>query len=137
MSPPKTSSVLNLRMIGFRLSELRTRRHLSQQKLGELAGVRAYTIGRYERGESCPPLGTVVRLCLALEASLDFVVLGEPRVVVDKRLLSLWSAIAKLSPEGREAALRILELVVEQAVGADKSAVGIASLVPQSSETRR
>ncbi len=56
---------------GSVLRRLRDDSGLTQEKLGELSGVHATHIGRIERGESEPTLGTLVDLALALKLEPD------------------------------------------------------------------
>ena len=60
--------------VGHVLRNLREADGLTQEKLGELSGVHATHIGRIERGESDPSLGTLVDLALALKLEPDYLV---------------------------------------------------------------
>jgi transcriptional regulator with XRE-family HTH domain len=57
--------------VGLALRTSREARGLTQEKLGELSGIHATNIGRIERGESEPTLGTLVDLAVALELEPD------------------------------------------------------------------
>jgi transcriptional regulator with XRE-family HTH domain len=56
---------------GGRLKELREGQGLTQQRLGELAGIFANTIARLERAERKPSWDTVVALAKALDVPTD------------------------------------------------------------------
>jgi transcriptional regulator with XRE-family HTH domain len=60
--------------VGPVLRNLREADGLTQEKLGELSGIHATHIGRIERGESDPSLGTLVDLALALKLEPDYLV---------------------------------------------------------------
>ncbi len=60
--------------VGPVLRNLRETNRLTQEKLGELSGIHATHIGRIERGESDPSLGTLVDLALALKLEPDHLV---------------------------------------------------------------
>jgi transcriptional regulator with XRE-family HTH domain len=60
--------------VGPALRTFREASGLTQEKLGELSGIHATHIGRIERGESEPTLGTLVDLAVALELEPDYFV---------------------------------------------------------------
>ena len=51
---------------GLKLKMERTKKSLSQEKLAELAGISATSIGAIERGTSVPSLDTIAALAKAL-----------------------------------------------------------------------
>lgn len=53
-------------LFGSRLRELRATRHLSQEKLGHLAGLDRNYVGQIERGHRAPGLENIVKLAMAL-----------------------------------------------------------------------
>ncbi|MGO2655600.1 MAG: helix-turn-helix domain-containing protein [Pseudoclavibacter sp.] len=55
------------RIVGERISALRNGLGISQQELGELAGIHFTNIGKIERGLANPTLLTLVRIAAALE----------------------------------------------------------------------
>ncbi|MBL4675683.1 MAG: helix-turn-helix transcriptional regulator [Mucilaginibacter sp.] len=57
--------------MGRRIRELRISRNLSQEKLGNLAGIAVSQIGRIERGEINPTLSTLVVIADALGATVQ------------------------------------------------------------------
>lgn len=56
---------------GRALQDIRKKKGLTQEKLGEEAGVTTVTISRIERGVLIPSLSTFVGLCNALEIGSD------------------------------------------------------------------
>ena len=61
-------------MRGDRLRELRKERKLSQDKLGELAGISREQVNRYENGKAVPDFATIIKIADALETSIDYLV---------------------------------------------------------------
>ena len=61
-------------MRGDRLKELRKAKKLSQDKLGEIAGVSRVQINRYENGKAVPDFSTIIKIADALHASIDYLV---------------------------------------------------------------
>ena len=49
-------------LFGQRLQQLRERRRISRRVLAELCGLSRNMVGRYERGERAPSVGTVMLL---------------------------------------------------------------------------
>ena len=56
--------------IGLKIKLERTKRKLSQEKLGELAGMRKTHIGDIERGTTVPSIETLNKIALALNIEL-------------------------------------------------------------------
>jgi transcriptional regulator with XRE-family HTH domain len=59
--------------MGRRIRELRLSRGLSQEQLGNLAGIAVSQVGRIERGEINTTLSTLVIIARALDASLQMI----------------------------------------------------------------
>lgn len=76
-----------LQAFGERIRAQRLKRHLSQEDLGELAGLHRTYIGHLERGEVNPSLLNILRVAAALEIDVAPLVrdlaksLGDPRNV--------------------------------------------------------
>ena len=62
--------------MGDRIKERRQALELTQGTLARQTGVTTSFIGHIERGEKLPSLETMARLSLALDVSLDWLVLG-------------------------------------------------------------
>lgn len=62
---------------GKRLRTTREERGLTQRDLARLAKVAEMLVSRYERGVGYPAMETTIALANALEASLDYLVLGK------------------------------------------------------------
>jgi transcriptional regulator with XRE-family HTH domain len=59
--------------MGRRIRDLRLSRGLSQEQLGNLAGIAVSQVGRIERGEINTTLSTLVSIARALEASVQMI----------------------------------------------------------------
>lgn len=55
-----------------RLRRLRERRRMNQKALGECCGLSKSMIGKYERGEKEPSIGTLIELANFFEVSVDY-----------------------------------------------------------------
>ena len=92
--------------IGIRLNQRRRALRMTQGELGERVGVSTSFIGHIERAEKIPSLETVVRLCVALDITLDEFILGQkPRCIGETcALYDQLSALLKsygLSTQGK------------------------------------
>ncbi|RPK76593.1 anaerobic benzoate catabolism transcriptional regulator [Streptomyces sp. ADI97-07] len=68
--PPPEWVLTHRRLIGTRIREARTARHLSQERLGELSGTDRQTINRIELGHVSTRIDTLMRIAAALEMPL-------------------------------------------------------------------
>ncbi|MCF6096443.1 helix-turn-helix domain-containing protein [Thermovorax subterraneus] len=59
--------------IGNRIRRLRKQRNLTQEELGERAGLHYSYIGQVERGDKIPSLKTLSKIAKALNVSLDYI----------------------------------------------------------------
>lgn len=59
-------------MIGKRVKELRIKKKLSQQELGNLIGVTKVSVCGYENGSRIPNLDKLIRLADVLETTTDY-----------------------------------------------------------------
>lgn len=57
-----------------RLRRLRERRRMSRKALGELCGMSKNIIGRYERGEAEPTMGSLISLADFFEVPIDYLI---------------------------------------------------------------
>ncbi len=68
-------------MVGARLREERIRLCLSQDKAGELGGVRRTTVYQYEKGDRYPSMDYLCNLASATEFDMFYVINGDRRVL--------------------------------------------------------
>ncbi len=59
------------KILGQRIRNYRTSKHLSQEKLAELAGCHSAYIGQIERGEKNATIESIEKICTALNISLS------------------------------------------------------------------
>jgi transcriptional regulator with XRE-family HTH domain len=102
---------------GERLRDLRIQKKLSQAELGQMIGVQATHIGRYERGESRPSAKYLKLLADVFDVSADFLYDGneEDAAVADlkdKDLVEMFKRIDELSEEEKDLIKKIIDLVL-------------------------
>lgn len=104
---------MDLASIGKRIKELRRQKKWKQQTLADKVGVTATYIGQIERGEKLPRVELFVDIVNALEATSDEILDG----VLDNGY-QVWMSkyvekAGRVSPEKRDMAFRILDIVLE------------------------
>ena len=55
-----------------RIRELRLERGLTQEKVGEIIGVKRYAVYSYEKGRACPEMKSLVALAEYFDVSMDY-----------------------------------------------------------------
>ncbi len=55
-----------------RIRELRLERGLTQEEVGEIIGVKRYSVYSYEKGRACPEMKGLVALADYFEVSIDY-----------------------------------------------------------------
>lgn len=71
------------RQLGQNIRKYRLKADISQENLALSAGLYPAYIGRLERGEKCPTIDTLYRICDALEISVCEILTFEKDVTVD------------------------------------------------------
>jgi len=90
---------------GLRIKELRKRKGLTQEQLGDLLGISRATVYRYENNTQTPSLAKIVSLALYLNTSTDYLVGLEDEPVVK---------ISGLSPQKKQLVLDFIQCMLEQ-----------------------
>ncbi|WP_063735641.1 helix-turn-helix domain-containing protein [Streptomyces sp. RTd22] len=79
-APPPDWILARRRAVGVRIRAARTWRNLTQERLGERAGMDRQAMNRIEQGHQAPGLDTLIRIADALDVPLAELVQGvEPR----------------------------------------------------------
>lgn len=105
----------------IRLKQVRLSKGISQQKLGDMLGLSKQAINNYESGANTPGHATFIKLADELGVSLDFLtgrsnskhcsVLEED---AHPLLRSIMDKAARLSEEGKEEVVGLVEKVLEK-----------------------
>ncbi len=97
--------------MGFaeRLSALRKKRGLTQQALGDVAGVHMMQIHRYENGASQPSIEVLKKLARALRVSADELLFDKDERGPDEELRLQFEAISHLAPEEKHVVVEVLD----------------------------
>ena len=85
--------------LGKKIRRLRINNCLSQARLAEAVDVSTNYIGQIERGDRTPSLDTVIALCNALHASVDYVVSDDISTRDDEIMTDIRAQLVKLTPD--------------------------------------
>ena len=72
---------MNIQKVGKQISDLRKSKGLTQNELGERIGVSFQAVSKWERGETLPDISLLPDLAKILETTIDFILLGDERVI--------------------------------------------------------
>ncbi len=95
-----------------RLSELRKKRGLSQEKLAAKLGTQGPAIGRYERGVAKPTIEVASKIAKILGVSLDYLV-GNTDMELDKTVIDRVLEIQSLPDEDKRHILYTLDNLLQ------------------------
>jgi transcriptional regulator with XRE-family HTH domain len=95
---------------GERIRILRQHKHLTQEQLGELAGLNPNYVGQVERGQRTPSVNAIHALAKALGVDPGFLLLAPDKS--DSPIGNLMALIALATPEQVELITKIAETVV-------------------------
>lgn len=96
-----------------RLRELRVNKNLTQEELGEIVGVHANHLGRYERGLTIPSTDTLTRLAEALNVSPEYLLRGNTEKAfrtefTDAELMEMFQEIENLPDEEKDPLKKVI-----------------------------
>ena len=72
---------MNIEKVGEQIAVLRKSKGLTQSELGERLGVSFQAVSKWERGETLPDVTLLPDLAKILETTVDFILLGNEKVV--------------------------------------------------------
>lgn len=92
------------------LAQWRNRADLTQAKLGKLVGVTGASINQYESGKQSLKADVLLKLAAALDASIDDILLRDPRVVDD--VGEIVKLLRAADPVRRKAAIAAVKAIL-------------------------
>jgi len=95
-----------------RITALRKARGLTQQALGELAGVHTIQIHRYEAGASQPSLEAIKRLAVALRVATDDLLFDETERRPSDELRLQFEAIGQFDADEKKIVKALLDALI-------------------------
>ena len=88
--------------LGKKIRRLRINNCLSQARLAEAVDVSTNYIGQIERGDRTPSLDSVIALCNAQHASVDYVVSDDITTRDDEIMTDIRAQLVKLTPDEKQ-----------------------------------
>lgn len=100
-----------------RLKELRKKKGLSQNELGDITSIHFTQISRYERGDTTPNAEVLTKLAKALDTTVDYLMNGTTTDVVaqaglDKELISRFQSLQSMNKEDRKTVLALIDAFI-------------------------
>ena len=116
LKTPKSGYLKYLFMtFGERIITLRKKLKWSQDDLAKKIGTSAPIIGRYERNEIKPSIETAKNIADALEVTIDYLIGGTDKLVLDKKMLQRFEEIENLSQNDKTKIFDFIDLVIRDA----------------------
>lgn len=72
---------MDIKKVGEQIAVLRKSKNLTQSELGERIGVSFQAVSKWERGETLPDVTLLPDLAKILETTVDFILLGNEKVI--------------------------------------------------------
>jgi transcriptional regulator with XRE-family HTH domain len=101
------------KQLGATVRELRMGRGLTQERLGEKAGLSAVAVGRIERGTAAPMLETLGRLSVALDVSIS-ALFSEPAPPRHHDVAELTDLLSRRSTREARRVARLVRVLFDQ-----------------------
>ncbi len=115
--------------IGSKIRELRKKRNISQEELGNLIDTHLTNVGRYERDIQMPSAEIIKKIAVVFEVAADELLFDEQREipavrVKDERVLEYLEVIDALPVEDREVIFAVVDsMAIKNEVGKISSKV--------------
>jgi transcriptional regulator with XRE-family HTH domain len=95
--------------IGDRISQLRRNKSWSQTELAQKIGASREAIGKYERNEALPSVGTAKRIADVFNVTLDYLVDENAKPTFDRLTVKRLTEIEKLEEEDKKHVFAMLD----------------------------
>ena len=100
---------------GNKIVELRKKKGLNRDDLGNNVGTSGAMIGKYERDEMTPSVEMAKKIADALEVPLDYLVGSSSVLVKDKKMAYRLELLDKLDPKDSDRILSVLDALLRDA----------------------
>ena len=97
---------------GSKIVQLRKDKSLSRDKLAKEVGTSSAIIGRYERNEITPSVEVAAKIADALGVSLDYLVGGSDKMILDKKLVKRIEDIEALPAEEKDKVYYFIDMAL-------------------------
>lgn len=102
-------------LVGMRIREYRIQRNMSQENLALISGIHPDFLGKMERGERCPSVDTLNKVCDGLKISMSRLLNFEEDIEpsADEALYRIKKAILSMSPGKATELAEIVERIAD------------------------
>jgi len=100
---------------GNKIVELRKKKGLNRDDLGNVVGTSGAMIGKYERDEMTSSVEMAKKIADALDVSLDYLVGYSSVLVKDKKMAYRLELLDKISEEDRKTILKVMDSLLKEA----------------------
>lgn len=101
--------------LGMRIRDFRTERKMSQENLALTSGIHPDFLGKLERGERCPTIDTLYKICTGLKIPMsqliDFSI--EPEPTSEEAVQRIKTALGKVPADKAVKIAQIVEEMVD------------------------
>ena len=97
--------------IGEHISLLRKRKKLSQADLGKSIGTSGDIVGRYERNIITPSIEVIMKMAVALEVSIDFLV-GNTTLELDSQTIKRLEDISTMPDDRKSYIFSLIDMAI-------------------------
>lgn len=97
---------------GERITLIRKQLKWSQEELAKKVGTSAPIIGRYERNEIKPSIDVAKKIADELNVTVDYLLGGSDKMVLDKKLLKRIEDIEALPTKEKEKIFEYIDLII-------------------------
>jgi transcriptional regulator with XRE-family HTH domain len=97
---------------GQRITYQRKQLKLSQDELAKMVGTSGPIVGRYERDEMKPSIDVAKKISDALQVTIDYLLGGSDKMVLDKKLLKRMEDIEALPPEEKDKVYYFIDMAI-------------------------
>ena len=123
---------INLLAIGSRIKKRRKDLHLTQSEIKQAVGISSGNLSDIENGNRAPAIGTLYKLSIILQCSIDWIVTGENTShslvgISDEGELELLDGFRQLSKDNQDELLAILKIKLQRTISVteDKSKLSL------------
>ena len=102
-------------IFGERITLLRKQLKWSQDELAKKVGTSAPIVGRYERNEIKPSIDVAKKLADTLGVTVDYLIGGSDKMVMDKKMMQRLEDIENLTSEDKDRIFHFIDVIIRDA----------------------
>lgn len=100
-------------LLGKRITQLRIKQGLTQEKLSEKAGITNNYLSNIERNRSIPSLETLMSICTALNTTPDTVLIGTDNTQPSYLMNDITSLLEKCTAQEKRIVISMIDVLIK------------------------